>query len=128
MGLLNTGLAELANLAGNVSSPTGFTYMAVGTDNTAFDATHTALQAEITDSGFERAVATRTRVTTSVSSDTTQWLKEWTATAAKTIQEIGVLNAAAAGTLLIRQVVDPAASVAIAGTYSAIIRLSFASA
>lgn len=101
--IANAGKAEVANLMGNVSSPTAFTYLAVGTSNTAESATHTALQAEITDSGLARAAATVTRSTTTVTNDTLQLDKTWTASGSKTVEEIGVFNAASSGIMLGRK-------------------------
>ena len=77
--ITNAGLAELSNLAGNVSSPTAFTYLAVGTDNTAAAATDTTLGAEITDTGLARASATVSRTTTTATNDTLRLVYEWTA-------------------------------------------------
>lgn len=102
--ITNAGMAEVANLMGNVSSPTAFTYLAVGTGATAAAATDTTLQTEITDSGLARAAATMSRVTTSVANDTVQLVKSWTVSGTKAITECGILNAASVGTLLSRQV------------------------
>lgn len=99
-GITNAGFAELANLAGNVSTPTAFTYLAVGTSSTAFSASQTALVAEITDTGLARHTATVTRVTTTQTNDTLQLNYTWTATGTKTVEEIGVFNAASSGTML----------------------------
>lgn len=97
----NAGFAQLALLAGDASA-VPFTYLAVGTSNTAAAASQTALGGEITDSGLERASATVSRVTTTVTNDTLQLLKEWTATGTKTIEEAGVFNAGSDGTMLSR--------------------------
>ena len=64
--IMSAGKAALANLAGNVSSPTAFTYLAVGTSTTAVAVNQTALGAEITTGGLARASATVSRVTTTV--------------------------------------------------------------
>ena len=98
-GITNAGFAQLALLAGDASA-TPFTYLAVGTDATAFAASQTALVAEVVDSGLERASATVSRVTTTVTNDTLQLTKTWTATGSKTIEEIGIFNASSAGTML----------------------------
>lgn len=100
----NTGLAEVANLVGDESSPTAFTYLAVGTGTTAAAATDTALESEITDSGLERAAATVSRVTTTVTNDTLQLLKSWTATGSKAVTECGAFNDPSAGIMLGHQV------------------------
>jgi len=94
----NAGFAELANLAGG--NGTEFTYLAVGTSNTAVAATDTALGAEITDTGLERAEGTVSRITTTVTNDTYKVTYTWTATGSKTVEEVGVFNAASAGTML----------------------------
>lgn len=102
--ITNTGKAESINLLGNVSTPAAFTYLAVGTGTTAAAATDTALQTEIVDSGLARAAATVTRVTTTVTNDTLQLVKQWTATGAKVVTEAGAFNAASTGIILGRQV------------------------
>lgn len=100
----NTGLAEVAGLVGDSGSPTAFTYLAVGTGTTAAGATDTALEAEITDSGLERSASTVSLETTTVTDDTLQLLKSWTASGAKAVTECGALNAGAVGVLLGHQV------------------------
>lgn len=98
-GTTNLGKAEFAKLGGNTGSPVAFTYLAVGTSSTAFAATQTTLQAEIVDSGLERASATVSTVTTTVTNDTLQLYKQWTATGSKTVEEIGYFNAASSGVM-----------------------------
>ena len=99
----NAGFAQLALLAGDASA-TPFTYLAVGTSTTTAAASQTALVAEIVDSGLSRAVGTVSRITTTVANDTLQILYTWSVTGTKTIQEVGVFNAASAGTMLSRAV------------------------
>ena len=125
MGMQNAGFAAIAARVGGVTE-SAFTYLAIGTDNTAHDVTHTTLQAEITDSGLARASATVSRVTTTVSNDTTQWLKEWTATDSKTIQEIAVLNESTGGDMLCRTVISPSVGISSGETYAAMIRVAYA--
>lgn len=98
-GITNAGKAQLALLAGDASA-VPFTYLAVGTSSTAFAAAQIALQAEITDSGLERASATVSRTTTTVTNDTLQLVKTWTATGTKAVEEIGIFNASSGGTML----------------------------
>jgi len=100
--VMNLGFAELANLAGNVSSPAYFTYLALGTDATAVAPTQTALVAEITDTGLARHSATVSRVTTTQTNDTLQLAYTWTASGAKTINEIGIFNNSSTGIMLAR--------------------------
>lgn len=98
-GITNAGKAQLALLAGDASA-TPFTYLAVGTSATAFAASQTALQAEVTDTGLARAAATVSRVTTTVTNDTLQLTYTWTASGTKSLEEIGVFNASSNGTML----------------------------
>ena len=97
--LTNAGKAQVALLAGDATA-VPFTYLAVGTSSTAVDATDTALNAEITDTGLERAAATVSRVTTTVTNDTLQLVKTWTATGTKAVEEVGIFNAASGPTIL----------------------------
>ena len=101
--ITNAALAEVSGLVGNVGSKTAFTYLAVGTDNTAESAAHTTLQAEITDSGLTRTSVTPTQETTTQTDDTLQLYKEWTATGTKAVEEIGIFNASSDGTMLGRK-------------------------
>lgn len=100
--ITNAGKAEIANLAGNVSSPLSFTYLAVGTSSTAPAASQTALGAEVSTSGLSRASATITRQTTTVTNDTLQLIKIWTVSGTVAVEEVGVFNAASVGTMLAR--------------------------
>ena len=122
--ITNTGKAEVANLIGNVSSPTAFTYLAVGTGTTAASATDTTLQTEITDSGLGRAAATVSRVTTTTTNDTLQLYKSFSVSGSKSITEAGVLNASSLGTLLGRQVFS-ADSVVSGDTYNLTYKIVF---
>lgn len=100
--ITNASLAVMSGLVGNTGSQTAFTYLAVGTSSTAVAASQTALQAEITDSGLARAAATVSRTTTTQTNDTLQLTYTWSVTGSKTIEEIGVFNAASSGTMLAR--------------------------
>jgi len=97
--ITNAGLAQLALLAGDASA-VPFTYLALGTDDTAVAATDTTLGAEITDTGLARAGATISRTTTTLTNDTLRATHTWTATGVKTIEECGLFNASSAGTML----------------------------
>ena len=103
--LVTVGLAELAKLAIDTGTPTAFSYIAVGTDDTAAAAGQTALVAEITDSGLARAIGTKSTVQTTVAGDTSQLLKEFSVTGTKAIKEVGVFNATPAGTMLSRSII-----------------------
>lgn len=97
--ITTAGLAQLALLAGDASA-VPFTYLALGTDDTAVAATDTALGAEITDTGLARAAATISRITTTATNDTLRATYTWTASGVKTIEECGLFNASSAGTML----------------------------
>lgn len=97
----NAGKAQLALLAGDASA-TPFTYIALGSGTTTAAASQTALVTELTTNGLARAVATISRVTTTVTNDTYKAVYTWTASGSSTIEEIGVFNAASSGTMLSR--------------------------
>lgn len=98
-GITNAGLAQLALLAGDASA-TPFTYLAVGSSSTAFAASQTALQSEISTNGLSRAAATVSRVTTTATNDTLQLVKAWSVSGSSTVEEVGIFNASSAGTML----------------------------
>lgn len=102
--ITNAGLAAMAGLVGNVGSITAFTYLAVGSGNTAASAGQTALVTEITTAGLGRAAATVTRSTTNQTNDTLEFDKTWSASGAITVEEIGVFNDATTGIMLARKV------------------------
>lgn len=105
MTLTNTGFAETAGLFGGVTSGI-FDYIALGTGTTAAAATDTALETETSATGLARAQATNSRVTTTVTNDTSQSLKTFTNSSGGTVAvtEAGLLDAAAAGVLADHQV------------------------
>lgn len=117
--LMNAGFAQLALLAGDASA-VPFTYLELGTSSTAVAASQTALQSAITTNGLERAAATVSRVTTTQTNDTLQLVKTWTSTGSHTVEEVGVFNAASAGTMLARALTSTKVIVSgetITGTY-----------
>jgi len=101
--ITNVAFAVFSGLVGATGAQTAFTYLAVGTDNTAASASQTALIAEIVDTGLARAAATVSRVTTTQTNDTLQLTYTWTASGSKTVNEIGVFNAASSGTMAARK-------------------------
>lgn len=103
--IVDAGLAGIASRYNGDGSEAAFTYIAVGTDDTAAAAGQTALVAEIEDSGLERAEATESRETTTATNDTAKLSKEFTVTGTKAIKEVGVFNAASAGTMGSRTVI-----------------------
>lgn len=101
------GIAELVALAGNVGSPSAFGYLALGSGSTAPTAEDTGLETEITDTGLERVEATVSQEEENFGDDTLQLFHEWTATGSKTIEEIGIFNAASEGVMLGRLLTGP---------------------
>jgi hypothetical protein len=122
--ITNTGLAEMAGLIGTdtTGSVTAFDYIAWGSDDTAAAATQTALIAEITTVGGQRAAGTGTRITTTTTNDTFQLAKSFTFTGSLSLREIGIFNASSVGTMLSRQtlVIDVISGDAITVTYKII--------
>jgi len=102
--ITNAGFAEIANLLGNVSAPVAFTFLAVGTGTTPADPADTDLEAEIVDSGLERAGATVSRVTTTETNDTLQLTNTWIVSGSKAVTECGAFNDDTAGIMLGHQV------------------------
>lgn len=102
--IVNAGHASAAGqLNGVTTSPQ--TAIAIGTGTTAAAATDTALQTEITTNGGARGAATTSRVTTSVTNDTAQWVKTFNFTGSFAVTEEGILdNNASGGNLLAHQV------------------------
>ena len=101
--IVNAGKAEVAALLGGITGGVAFGYLAVGTGTVAPAATDTALGAEITTGGLARAASANTQVTTTVTNDTLQMVKEWTASASHAVTEAGAFNDASAGDMLCRQ-------------------------
>ena len=102
MGIPNAGLAEMANLWSGDDSPAPMTHIAVGSGDTAFNATDdTTLETEITDSGLDRLgnAAAVTRETTNTTNDTVQLVTTFTVTGTNTIKEVGILTASSSGVL-----------------------------
>jgi len=126
MGFQNAGFAELSALAGNVGTPSAFTYLAVGTGTGAHDATDTTLDTEETGSGLARAAATVTQVTTTVTNDTLQLVKAWSVTGSKTLGEQGTFNASSSGDMLQRTALSPTRSVVSGDTYTLTVKIVFA--
>jgi len=93
-------------------------YLALGTGTTAVAAGDTTLVTEITDTGLERALATMSTQTTTVTNDTSRATKTWTSTGTKTVGESGLLTASSGGTLYVREVKSPTITVNSGDTYT----------
>ena len=118
MGITNAGLAEVTALLGDVGSPTAFTYLALGSDNTAFNASQTALGSEITGNGLARASATVTQETTTETNDTLRLQHQWSVTGSETVREAGIFNASSGGTMLARKVLTTPQSLSNGDTFT----------
>ena len=99
-GITKAGFAAMAGLVGNTGSVNPFTYIAVGTSNTAFANTQTALIGEFSTVGLSRASATVSRVNTTETNDTLQLLKLFTLSGSGTVEEVGAFNASSSGDML----------------------------
>lgn len=102
-GITNAGRAVISGLINGSGTPAAFTYVAVGTGTNAFAATDTTLQTETAASGLTRAAGTVSLVTTTITNDTAQVLKQFTVTGTVAVTEAGLLNASSNGSLLCRQ-------------------------
>lgn len=100
----SAGHAGVASRINGAGAEAAFTFIAIGIGTVAAGAGDTALGSEITTGGGARAAATASRVTTDVTNDTAQNVITFTFTLSFAVTESGVLNAAAAGVLLARQV------------------------
>lgn len=126
-GITNAGFAAVAGLVGNTGTITAFTYLAIGTDSTAFAASQTALIAESASSGLTRAAATVSRVTTTQTNDTLQLLHTWTCGVAGpvVIQEVGSFNDPTTGIMLGRAVISPGKSLTNTDTLTETYQVKF---
>jgi hypothetical protein len=102
--LTTAGKGLISGRINGVGSPAAPTYMAIGTGTNAAAAGDTALQTEATGNGYDRMSGTASTETTDVTDDTNQLIGSWTVTSSKAITEMGILNAASVGTLLVRNV------------------------
>ena len=96
--ITTTGRHELVDLAGNLSTPVEFGWIAYGTGTTAENKAHTTLATET-----DREAATIEIISVYAPHDTMRFYYLFTAAAAYTVTEIAVFNAATAGTMLGRK-------------------------
>ena len=102
--LTTAGLNEVRNLLGDLSTPSGFTYLAYGTGTGAESASDTALGAEV-----DREQCTgdeKVTWTTFASNDTLRLWKIFTASSSGTIGEVGIFNASTGGDMLARSLLS----------------------
>lgn len=100
--VMDVGKAEVAGLI-NGSTSGAFTYMAIGVGTDPEDHAETGLFSEITTGGGARAAASCTRVTTTYTNDTAQWVKTWTFSAGFAVTESGIFDDPTAGIMLCRK-------------------------
>ena len=100
--ITNTGLAAFAGLLNGVIT-NFFDYIAIGIGTTAPAVTDTALQSEITTGGGQRTAATCTRVTTTITNDTSQLVATFNFTGTFAVTEEGVCDSATVGIVACRQ-------------------------
>lgn len=100
--IMDSGRIQAARLIGGVSTQ-AFNWIALGTASDAAAASETALVAELTDGGLERAQD----ASPTVNSVTLQIDYAFTATASNTVYEVGLFNSSAAGAMLARQTCGP---------------------
>ena len=121
------GMAYCVQLVGGISAPASMDYLAVGTSSQAEADSDTALIAEITDSGLARAQdASPSSSTTTETDDTLEINYSWSVTGSKGINEIGLLNAGAAGTLIGRTVLGAQVDVVNLDTANGLYKVIFA--
>jgi len=122
MGVTNSGKFTIAALASNIGAPVAFSYLGIGTGTTTFAATQTALVTPLGD----RASATVTLVTTTVTDDTTQFAYSFSITGTNTITEVAIFNASSSGVMWARTVLTTPRAVVNGDTYALTYKVSFA--
>lgn len=100
--IADLGLEAVARMIMGLSPPDPFNIMGTGTSATAEDPTQTALGAENTGSGAQRAVATTSYPGLGIS----QWSILYAFTGAVTIRELALFNALVAGIMYMRHVLS----------------------
>ena len=113
MGVTTAGKRAVAQMIGGTAVVADFDYLELGDSNTAFAVGQTALVSAISGNGLARAQdATPTEAAAVLSIDYT-----WTATGSETLKEVGLFNAAAAGTMLARTVLAASVDMVEDSTY-----------
>ena len=113
MGVTTAGKRAVAQMIGGTAAVADFDYLELGDSNTAFAVGQTALVSAIVGNGLARAQdATPTEAAAVLSIDYT-----WTATGSETLKEVGLFNAAAAGTMLARTVLAASVDMVTDSTY-----------
>ena len=95
--VMNAGKAEVSGLILTDVGGTAFDYIAIGTDNTAPNATDTSMRSE-----KYRSAGTGSQQTTTVSNDTARLTTSIAITSSISVREAGVFNSSSAGDMLAR--------------------------
>lgn len=91
--ITNSGKHMVFRLLATVSSkPKKFGWLAIGSSTTAVTAADRLLSSEVKGLGLGRALATITETKTTVAMDSVNFYNQWTASGARTINEIGLFN------------------------------------
>ena len=91
--VVNSGKHLVFRLFSTVTSkPLKFGWIAVGSSATAVAVTDRILSSEIAGVGLARALATLTETKTTIAMDSVNFYKQWTATGARTVNEVGLFN------------------------------------
>ena len=108
MSITNAGMAQFSSLLSNSGTNAAFIYIAYGSGTTAASAAQTALVSET-----KRVAASVYKISVLSPLDTLRIYGTDTATAARTISEIGVFDDDTAGNMLLRKLVSPVETAAI---------------
>ena len=100
------GLNEVRNLIGDLSTPSGFDYLAYGTGTGAESASDTTLGTE-TDRE-QCSSSEKVTYTVRAPNDTLMLYKTFTAASAVTVSEVGIFNASTGGDMLARSLIAAA--------------------
>jgi hypothetical protein len=112
--ITTAGLHALVGLFGDTDTPVDFTYIAYGSGTTAAAASDTALGTEVS-----RHVAIPKIKSILHAHDTISFSYDFVIpTTAGTVSEIGVFTASSGGTMLLRELVSPAATYMSGATVS----------
>lgn len=126
--IVNAGFKGLAQRAGNLASQLPFKYVELGTSTTAAAVGNTKLVAAITTGGCARVAGTVTTDTTTVASDTLKITHQFSATATLAVNEVGIFDSNATGTMLSRTVLGATKNLTSGDTITVTYKLKFASA
>jgi hypothetical protein len=124
---VNAGKAYCVQKVGGISTPNPMDYLEVGGSSQAENDTDTALITPISTSGFGRDQdLSPTASQTTVAGDTLEINYSWAVTGSESINEIGLFNAAAAGTMIGRTVLGAQVDVNNGDTANGLFKVIYA--